>query len=532
MIKRIINYIEFLVSYVNPSEEVFLAVDGVAPQAKLNQQRKRRFRTIDDNKIRDEIKRRYGRKVNNIWNNTVITPGTVFMEKLHNELIRHFKNKYKSKSLLGGEEKKVKFTYSSYHTAGEGEHKILDDIKAKSKNKEDKERTYVIYGLDADLIFLSLASQQNKIYLLRESSQFRHTKGKTECFDPVEDVGEELTYVSIDETKECYNEQLEILVNKKIFDSNIKLETIKTKTEYVNDFVFICFLLGNDFLPHLPSIEINKGGLDTVLDAYIECFIKYKQNLVKVYKTKINIENNFLIELILNIGKREYTYFKEILPVEIERQNKKRCFESDPYARALWNLENMKNMKIDDPIKLGVGEESEWKKRYYEHYFKEEKEDEIIDKLTKMYLEGLKWVGEYYFIKCPSWTWQFTHSHAPFISDMGMSIVKNKLDINNIKFGISRPLKPAQQLLCVLPPNCSDIVPIAYQKLMLSKESPIKEIYPDKVELDMLYKSQYYQCIPILPHVEVEKIIEATKEIKLSKEEEIRNMEIKKYIFE
>ena len=93
MIKRILSYIDYLIGYVNPTTEVNISVDGVAPMAKMNQQRKRRFRSIDDSAIRNEIKVKYKIQGGADWNNTVITPGTEFMERLHKAILAHIKIK-------------------------------------------------------------------------------------------------------------------------------------------------------------------------------------------------------------------------------------------------------------------------------------------------------------------------------------------------------------------------------------------------------------------------------------------------------
>jgi 5'-3' exonuclease len=89
MMKRICNYIDFLIDFVEPQKQVVISVDGVAPMAKMAQQRKRRFRSMQDQELYSTIKQKHGKEVSSKWSNTVITPGTEFMEKLNKILIKY-----------------------------------------------------------------------------------------------------------------------------------------------------------------------------------------------------------------------------------------------------------------------------------------------------------------------------------------------------------------------------------------------------------------------------------------------------------
>jgi 5'-3' exonuclease len=185
MMNRICNYLDYIINVVSPKKKVMISVDGVAPMAKMSQQRKRRYRSIDDLIIQEQIKERHNRNIKRRWSNTVITPGTEFMERLNQVLIKFIAKR-----------KDIKIVYSSYHSAGEGEHKILDDIRECPDSD-----THCIYGLDADLIFLAMASQKKNMYLLREVVKLGKV-GKSigdhyVHVDPVEDVQEEINFVSI-----------------------------------------------------------------------------------------------------------------------------------------------------------------------------------------------------------------------------------------------------------------------------------------------------------------------------------------------
>ena len=505
MINKILEYITHLVDYIKPKKGVFIAIDGVAPLAKIKQQRSRRFKSIHDKELYDKIRKKHNKPIPIFWNNSAITPGTLFMEKLHYRIIDWAKIQ------------KVKIIYSSCNTPAEGEHKLLQFIRENQKEKKDFK--YVLYGLDADLIFLALSTNSNKIYLLREANQMNNN-----------DFSEALNYISIRIMKKCITETMNLQYQENLIESiNVKLDD----TKLINDFIFLCYLLGNDFLPHLPSLNIHKNGIEYLVKAYMEVFFELQESkdkyLLDINKS-ITINSKFFEKIIEKLAEQEEMILRENY---IEGKKRMKCRSGDSYEQEIFKIENLQ-FKFEDPVLLGSDNPIEWRKRYYTHYFGCES-DESIENLSEQlvinYLIGIKWVTIYYFDKCPSWDWYFPFENPPLISDIKKYL--NKVKINNIKFNESKPLKPFVQLLSVLPQQSNYLLPNNLKKLMTNSNSSLSHLYPIDFELDLLNKSKYWMTIPKLPPLEINlvKYIYMKYQDELSKEDNFRNRLCENLIF-
>ena len=489
MMNAVLEYIDKIVEYVKPKKGIYLAIDGVAPVAKIKQQRSRRFKSIADKALWDKIKNKHGKPLGNYWNNNAITPGTVFMVKLHNKIIE-----WASKS-------KHHIIYSSCFTPAEGEHKLLQFIRTNQKVKQDF--SYVIYGLDADLIFLALSTESDKIYLLREANEINRNESK-----------EVLNYVSIKimrrsivgTIKAYLLEAADGLLNvDKVKEDNSTLYGFDNLDEIkvVNDFIFMCYFLGNDFLPHIPSLDIHHNGIESLIITYAETMndIIIENNKIDYLLKGNDINEQFLSKFINNLAVQEEAILRDSF---IKGKRIMKC-DGGAFEKEMFKIENLQ-FNIVDPIQLGSDSPDKWRSRYYKHYWgiNDDEIEEFSELLVKHYLLGIKWVTLYYFDDVPSWGWYYPFEHPPFISDIAKYI--DKIKISKEKLVLGKPLKPFMQLLAVLPPQSNYLIPSTLSKLVLNPRSTLAFLYPTEFEQDFINKKKYWMAIPKLPPLDIELI--------------------------
>ncbi|KAL8892385.1 MAG: hypothetical protein Q9215_000659 [Flavoplaca cf. flavocitrina] len=290
MMLAIFEYTDRVVNMVRPRKLLLIAVDGVAPRAKMNQQRSRRFRSAQEAKEKDEDKEELLKmlksqnggvlKENSIqektWDSNVITPGTPFMDILAASL--RYWCAYKVNTDPAWE--KMKVIISDATVPGEGEHKIMEFIRSQRSSPEhDPNTRHVIYGLDADLIMLGLATHEPHFRVLREDVFFQESKGRTcricgqkghvaeACKGEAKKKDGEF-----DEKDRALPKKPFIWLHVSILREYLEAELYVPQQPFrfdleraLDDWVFMCFFVGNDFLPHLPSLDIREDGIDTLI---------------------------------------------------------------------------------------------------------------------------------------------------------------------------------------------------------------------------------------------------------------------------
>lgn len=340
MFNDVFDYVDVLVNIIKPKKLIYMAIDGVAPRAKMNQQRSRRFRAALEAKetaekevelkqewkkkglkeIDDDLEKEKQNKFH--FDSNTITPGTEFMEKLSDALEIYISHRLQFNPLW----KDKLVIFSNANVPGEGEHKILDFIRhQRSQNDYSPNVSHCIYGADADLIMLSLITHEPNFTIIRESINdltFRKCDicGKTghsklDCFKVTgkkEDIktiqGIEFSIIKIS----VLREYLEIEFRDTNFPFTFDFERV------IDDFIFLCFFVGNDFLPHLPSMKIREGGIDALLYLYKRLIPKLDGYLTD--KGKINLKRTeFIFEKLALI---ENDFFATM--IKFEEDNKRR----------------------------------------------------------------------------------------------------------------------------------------------------------------------------------------------------------------
>ncbi|PGH09393.1 5'-3' exoribonuclease 2 [Helicocarpus griseus UAMH5409] len=293
MMLEIFKYTDRVVNMVRPRKILMIAVDGVAPRAKMNQQRSRRFRSAQEAKEADEKKEEFtkllrkqnGNKggeaiveevIKKTWDSNVITPGTPFMDILAASL--RYWVAYKLNTDPAWE--KLKIIISDATVPGEGEHKIMEFIRSqRSCEEHDPNTRHVIYGLDADLIMLGLGTHEPHFRVLREDVFFQESKGRTcHLCGQTGHIAEACKGTAKEKNGE-FDEKgkgtplkpfiwlhVSVLREYLAVEMNVPQQPFPFDLERaLDDWVFMCFFVGNDFLPHLPSLDIRENGIDTLI---------------------------------------------------------------------------------------------------------------------------------------------------------------------------------------------------------------------------------------------------------------------------
>uniref|UniRef100_A0A8C9PEA1 5'-3' exoribonuclease 1 n=1 Tax=Spermophilus dauricus TaxID=99837 RepID=A0A8C9PEA1_SPEDA len=523
----IFHYLEVLFRIIKPRKVFFMAVDGVAPRAKMNQQRGRRFRSAKEaeDKIKKAIEKGETLPTEARFDSNCITPGTEFMARLH-EHLKYFVNMKIStdKSWQG-----VTIYFSGHETPGEGEHKIMEFIRSeKAKPDHDPNTRHCLYGLDADLIMLGLTSHEAHFSLLREEVRFGGKKTQRVCAP--EETTFHLLHLSL--MREYIDYEFSVLKAKITFKYDIE--------RIIDDWILMGFLVGNDFIPHLPHLHINHDALPLLYGTYITILPelggyinesghlnlpRFEKYLVKLSDFDREHFSEVFVDLKWFESKVGNKYLNEAAGVAAEeaknyKEKKKPKGQENSVCWAaldknesevVASKDNLEDETEDDD--LFETEFRQYKRTYYMTKMGVDVvSDDFLADQAACYVQAIQWILHYYYHGVQSWS-------APFLSDI------RNISTLQIHFELGKPFKPFEQLLAVLPAASKNLLPTCYQHLMTSEDSPIIEYYPPDFKTDLNGKQQEWEAVVLIPFIDEKRLLEAmeTCNHSLKKEERKRN---------
>jgi 5'-3' exonuclease len=451
--------------------ETIICVDGVAPFAKIIQQRKRRYLSSYEKRING---------ITCVWDTNAITPGTMFMKNLNLKMKEKIKN-------VG-----INIIYHGSDEVGEGEHKIFEHLQ---KTKRDSDDKIIIHGLDADLIILSLISHLNGIFLMRE--QNTSSSSTNTFFLEIDNLKlailEELMDNSLYSNKQGDGAWKLGLIYRELPEDNFQQEigNLTIEEHIIENYCILCSLLGNDFIPQ--TFTFKHKHIDSLIKACNDIFIE-KGNMIL---SKGEICRDVLSDIFKHLAEIEDSNMLEFVKDAHDKQYVKRSDfenESDYYA-----------IKHKSPVLTEILKKPEkWRSIYTSRMFYGD--NLVIAEASKLYISGIYWVYNYYKKQKPiDHSWYYPFYMPPCMRDIYNNSVGHTYiyscndDINHGLF--DRFIPPEIQLMLVLPIQSKELFPMTVLNVIENDDS-VFHMYPKDFQISTFLKTHLWECAPILPTID------------------------------
>lgn len=521
LLQRICDSIDACIAILQPTDRVFIAFDGVAPVAKLNQQRERRYKSwylgeMESQRRQDQGKGKGKSKGKEApkpaWNTSAITPGTKFMNALHEKLAQHY-------GAATAQTTKPEIVLSSSNEPGEGEHKIFEYIREHAAEHADK--TTVIYGLDADLIMLCMSHLHisRDIYLYRETPEF--VKSINVTLD-----AKERYYMDIPEFATGIQVSAGPVNPPRATGTQVSAGPAKGVWGAVSapqlDYIFMCFMLGNDFMPHFPALNIRTTGIATLMDAYRATFGPGETIIQCTNATATATSTSSW-----TIHWPNYRRFVAHLAAQELTLIRKEHTTRDRQARHIRDSDNEDDV-MHDVLMLPMTQrdverqinpfEPGWERRYYAllcDIHVDDVDDKAIASLCRNYLEGMEWTFRYYTSGCVDWKWTYANHYPPLLADLVKHIPETQTNaFAFLRVKPKEPIRDLVQLCYVLPRASHGLLPPAAERGLMQSKCRSKYTDDGSPNFKWAYCKYFWECHTDLPELDLEELAQIVSKIK------------------
>jgi len=537
IMKETTAYLESCIAIAQPTKMVHTCADGVAPIAKMNQQRKRRYLSVlrkkliqqqhnQSHRAEAQVQAQVQAKDQEIdWDTNAISPGTAFMTRLDVYLKKHIREnplmmsnnsitdtKTKNKQNVIIKTPIMHFT-SGADECGEGEHKIFSRMASLTEDE-----TAFVYGLDADLIMLSLMSHNKNIYLMREPQHFEkpNTENQKE-----QSPDEAFIYLNIHALRVAL---LQELITTHAWPLTTEIAAAIEQDPYcqsakdvVESYVSICFILGNDFLPHLSTLSLKKNGHNKLLVASKTAWD------ICGHSPVINgeIQANFFATLLYTLSTNEDT---EMFAVNEEYLKKRAYYDpksSDPEVIQCFALQPKNKDQLAQHI-YSISPNNiqsrgtSWRSVYYKHLFHCRMHDtHTVAHACELYIEGIYWTYSYYKRLPKNPKWYYPYNYAPTLLDISnymqgslgkWNVLQQtwKTDAKSPDYRKNEFVPSHIQLLSILPRESRTLLPKKYQEFITNPKMCCVHLFPTSYPIQTYLKTHLWECTPILPSLDTD----------------------------
>ena len=427
--------------------QVYVALDGVVPYAKIKQQRFRRFKSAALASGSQGGNLNSGSQGGSpVWDTNSITPGTQFMASMG--------------SSLKEAAKKHGWIISDTDEPGEGEHKVLQWLLSKSL----KEGGVVVYGLDADLILLCLIAGDKlgpkfPIYLLREAMAF----GKLVRLEGSAEV--DLCFFQISTLKQ-----------------SLQRGTEWSKEQFY-DYVFGMSFCGNDFLPTGLSLRIRDEGHSILLSGLNDMW-KRKQHLVQIEDGIVRPNASGLKQFANWMSQQE----ERLILTTIKRKMTARPGDDEADNIAI-------REQAEKPMIQVTGDTVSLRRNWHNTYCKLALGEDTVEKRKTRaadFWRGWCWILDYYQGRRVDLEWVYPEGYPPTWSDLVKFFELPQKD----DWSQREPLKPQEQLALVLPMSSWGLL---LKTPFRDLPAKMPQYWPQGFSFETFAKRFGWECEPSIP---------------------------------
>jgi len=487
-----------IVKITNPIKTIFLAIDGVAPRSKQNQQRQRRFKAAREKTTNGGPSAGF--------DSTCITAGTSFMSRLSDYITP-------LSWIINERHPCCEIILSNDKIPGEGEHKLINWIRNRGGSTDGavgavggreaatacdgannglrpllaptrgvgstcgaaikrfafdgniNDESFVVVGVDADLILLCLCLEVTNVWLMRE--QFNSN----------------------------------ILYHKRYDWINIK--EVKTQFQKMNitpvDLVIWSCFIGNDFLPPIPSLEIKESPPEQgALDFFIDILGKKETHQALRARRQHQIPNfskdhNLFVQADGGFNINNIVYILQIFSKREEQIMKARKQEEAPEGgtspRSTFRFPNPLWMDDIHKYRQDHFEKKLVKTGLFDPLKNSEKQPITRSQVAFDYMKTVFWVYKYYTSGVVDWDWAYPYTYGLHASEL----VEHFPQTRDYQFSNdSKPCSSDEQLLRVVPYESKEVVPKYLWEKLKSLNSNIK------YSVDITGKRYLWEGLPII----------------------------------